>query len=398
MRLARARDAPSRPASGRKTPTRGAPRREVMTITASHSGISVQVRATTPPVRRSCRRRPGRQVDNRKVGHDHARHHARGRKGRRKDVEQARAEGRDRRTTGVAGQQFVAALQNHPWFRITTLAASERSANKSYGDALRTERRRPLVLRRGAGPKVLALPVIEASTLDPSNIDIVFTAVERRRPGDRAAAREARAGVSPPRRRSATRPTFPIAVPGVNLEHLDLVDTQRRDRGWKGFVVPLPNCTTMGMVVTLKPLLDAFGVKHVIMTSMQGLSGAGRSPGVAALDVLDKHHPVHRRRGEGRERRPARSSAACRRERSLRTARWSRRRARAPTSAGGHTEAVQVQLERDTTLDRVRAALEEFGRDFCSRGLPSAPRRMISLHDDPFRLQPRSSTARPTAA
>lgn len=292
--------------------------------------------------------------------------------------------------TGVAGQQFVAALQNHPWFRITTLAASERSANKSYGDALRAP--------NGAvrwycdeepSPKVLALPVIEASTLDPSNVDIVFTAVE----SDAAREIEPRLAKHVPVFSTASAFRYeadvPIAVPGVNLEHLDLVDTQRRDRGWKGFVVPLPNCTTMGMVVTLKPLLDAFGVKHVIMTSMQGLSGAGRSPGVAALDVLDNIIPyivgeeekVAKETGKILGRVQAGTIAP---HGALVAATCTRANVRE-----GHTETVQVQLERDTTLDRVRTAFEEFGRDFCSRGLPSAPRRMISLHDDPFRPQPR---------
>lgn len=231
--------------------------------------------------------------------------------------------------------------------------------------------------------------MIEASTLDPSNIDIVFTAVE----SDAAREIEPRLAKHVPVFSTASAFRYeadvPIAVPGVNLEHLDLVDTQRRDRGWKGFVVPLPNCTTMGMVVTLKPLLDAFGVKHVIMTSMQGLSGAGRSPGVAALDVLDNIIPyivgeeekVAKETGKILGRVQAGTIAP---HGALVAATCTRANVRE-----GHTEAVQVQLERDTTLDRVRAALEEFGRDFCSRGLPSAPRRMISLHDDPFRPQPR---------
>lgn len=292
--------------------------------------------------------------------------------------------------TGVAGQQFVAALQNHPWFRITTLAASQRSANRSYGDALRAP--------NGAvrwycdeepSPPVLSLPVVDAAHLDASNVDIVFTAVE----SDAAREIEPRLAKHVPVFSTASAFRYeadvPIAVPGVNLEHLDLVETQRRDRGWKGFVVPLPNCTTMGMVVTLKPLLDAFGLKQVFMTSMQGLSGAGRSPGVAALDVLDNIIPYI----VGEEEKVAKETGkilgrveagAIAPHGALVAATCTRANVRE-----GHTEAVQVQLERDTTLDHVRSAFEEFGREFCSRGLPSAPRRLIILHDDPFRPQPR---------
>ena len=83
----------------------------------------------------------------------------------------------------------------------------------------------------------------------------------------------------------------PILVPGVNLDHTGLIDIQRERRGWKGFITPLPNCTTTGMVITLKPLFDHFGIDRVLMTSMQGISGAGRSPGVAALDIIDNIVP-----------------------------------------------------------------------------------------------------------
>src|SRR5262249_57764138 len=83
----------------------------------------------------------------------------------------------------------------------------------------------------------------------------------------------------------------PILVPGVNSSHAALIELQRRRRNWRGFIAPLPNCTTMGLVVTLKPLLDRFGLERVLMTSMQGISGAGRSPGVVALDIVDNIIP-----------------------------------------------------------------------------------------------------------
>jgi len=292
--------------------------------------------------------------------------------------------------TGVAGQQFVAALQNHPWFRITALAASQRSANKSYGEALRaTNGAVRWYCDEEPSPAVLALPVVDASELDPTSVDLVFTAVESE------AAREIEPRLAQHVPVFSTASAFryeadvPIAVPGVNLEHLALVDVQRRERGWKGFVVPLPNCTTMGLVVTLKPLLDAFGLKQVIMTSMQGLSGAGRSPGVAALDVLDNVIPYI----VGEEEKVARETGkVLGRLSEGRIAAHGTLVAATCTRANvreGHTETAQVLLERQPTMDQVRAAFTEFGREFCARGLPSAPRRMIILHDDPFRPQPR---------
>jgi len=181
----------------------------------------------------------------------------------------------------------------------------------------------------------------------------------------------------------------PIMVPGVNLSHAAQIDVQRRRRGWRGFIAPLPNCTTMGMVVTLKPLLDRFGVQRVVMTSMQGISGAGRSPGVLGLDIVDNIIPyipgeeekVARETGKilglmgegGIVPAPIAVSATC-------------------TRAGvteGHTEAVTASLGRRGTPADVAAAFREFGGELAKLALPSAPQQLITVHDDPFRPQPR---------
>jgi aspartate-semialdehyde dehydrogenase len=293
--------------------------------------------------------------------------------------------------TGVAGQQFIAALDRHPWFRVAALAASERSAGRSYGEALtdaKTGARR-WYCDEEPPAEVLAMPVVDARALDLDAVDIVFTAVES------DAARELEPVFARKRPVLSTasafryEPDVPIAVPGVNLDHLEITAAQKRSRGWEGFVVPLPNCTTMGLVVTLKPLADAFGLSRVIMTSMQGLSGAGRSPGVAALDVVDNIIPyivgeeekvaketgkiLGGVTGDGFAPHPVVVGATCTRA----------------NVREGHTEAVHAELERPATLAAVREAFESFGREFCARRLPSAPRRMIVLHDDPFRPQPR---------
>src|SRR5207244_1980809 len=79
----------------------------------------------------------------------------------------------------------------------------------------------------------------------------------------------------------------PVLLPGVNIDHAGLIAIQQKNRGWKGFVSPGPNCTTVGLAFSLKPLHDRFGIQNVIMTSMQAVSGAGRSPGVISYDILD---------------------------------------------------------------------------------------------------------------
>src|SRR5947207_1857738 len=196
--------------------------------------------------------------------------------------------------TGVAGQQFLASLAGHPWFGVAVLAASARSAGRPYGEAIReaSGARRWWVAGTEPAPQFLALPVVDAAHLDPGGLDLVFAAVES------DAARELEPAYARAVPVISTAAAFryetdtPIALPGVNVAaHLPLLAEQRRRRGWKGFVLPLPNCTTVGLAISLKPLLDRFGLARVLMTSLQGISGAGRSPGVVALDIVDNVIP-----------------------------------------------------------------------------------------------------------
>lgn len=293
--------------------------------------------------------------------------------------------------TGIAGQQFLAALNQHPWFDVVKLAASERSAGKPYRDAIRDPKSgaRRWWCNEEPPDAVLNLIVENASEMDASKVDIVFSAVES------DVARELEPKYAQTSAVLSTASAFryeddvPIMVPGVNSSHRGQIDRQRRERGWKGFITPLPNCTTMGMVVTLKPILDAFGIRRVLMTSMQGISGAGRSPGVVGLDIVDNVVPFI----PGEEEKVAKEtgkilgklvdgrveatsfpvSATCTRAAVLE----------------GHTEAVFVSTEKKATPDDVARVFREFGAEFLKLGLPSAPRKMITVHDDPFRPQPR---------
>ena len=195
--------------------------------------------------------------------------------------------------TGLAGQQLVLALAGHPWFEVVRLAASERSAGKTYEAALRDSATgaRRWYCDEEPPAALLRLPVERADRLDLDGVDVVFTAVE----SDAARELEPMYAKTTPVLSTASafryEPDVPILVPGVNADHAALLERQRRARGWRGFIAPLPNCTTMGLVMTLRPLLDRFGIERVMMTSMQGISGAGRSPGVIALDIMDNVIP-----------------------------------------------------------------------------------------------------------
>jgi len=293
--------------------------------------------------------------------------------------------------TGIAGQQCLVALDRHPWFEVVLLAASERSAGKTLGAALRDPKSgaRRWWCAEEPSAAVLDLPVQNGDGLDVAGIDVVFSAVE----ADVARVLEPQyaktAAVLSTASAFRYEDDVPIMVPGVNLAHAAQIDVQRRRRGWRGFIVPLPNCTAMGLVVTLKPLLDRFGVQRVVMTSMQGVSGAGRSPGVLALDILDNVIPYI----PGEEEKVARETGkilGVLGEGGIAPAAFpvSATCTRAAVSEG-HTEAVTVSLGRQATPAEVATAFREFGGELARLALPSAPQRLISVHDDPFRPQPR---------
>ncbi len=293
--------------------------------------------------------------------------------------------------TGIAGQQALVALADHPWFEIAAVAASSRSAGKPYRDAIRDgSGARRWFCREEPPEAVLDLPVADGERFDPGQVDLVLSAVE----SDVARVLEPRCAAAVPVLSTASafryEPDVPIVVPGVNLAaHLPLIEHQRRRRGWKGFVLPQSNCTVVGLTISLKPLLDAFGIERVLVTTMQGLSGAGRSPGVIALDILDNLVPYIPKEEEkvaietgkilgtlgegGIVPHPAPVGATCTRAAVL----------------DGHTLAVTVETTRPVEPAAAAAAMREFRADYAGLDLPSAPAHPIVVHDDPFRPQPR---------
>jgi aspartate-semialdehyde dehydrogenase len=292
--------------------------------------------------------------------------------------------------TGVAGQQFLASLAGHPFFEVTALAASERSAGKLYRQAItdhsgafRWYCQEPLI------EEFAKLNVQDAAHLDASTVDLIFTAVE----SDAAKDLEPRYAKTTPVVSTASAFRYekdvPIFIPGVNLDHDQLIPVQQKNRGWKGFVTPVPNCTTTGLAMTLKPLYDAFGVQQVLMTSMQALSGAGRSPGVIGMDIMDNVVPYIPKEEEKVETETQKIlghlsdgviepalfpvSATC---------------TRVPVMEA-HTEAVYVSLKKKASVEEVKQAFRDFGREFAAQKFPSCPSELIHVTEDPYRPQPR---------
>ena len=287
--------------------------------------------------------------------------------------------------TGLAGQQVLAALARHPWFSVAAVAASESSAGKSLADALREPSGSSRWFADGeADGSVLELRCLTAGELLDQPLDLVFSAVSK----EVAQPWEPRFAERVPVISTASAYRYeadvPILVPGVNDAHAEALYDQRRRRGWRGFIAPIPNCTTTGLVISLKPLQDAFGVRTVMMTSMQAVSGAGRSGGVLALDVIDNvipHIPGEEEKVERETRKilgpwnePAPFPVSCTCTRV--------------NVQDGHTEAVFVGTERACDARSAQAAMESFQLDGL-RDLPSAPDRLLRVETDPFRPQPR---------
>jgi aspartate-semialdehyde dehydrogenase len=293
--------------------------------------------------------------------------------------------------TGLAGQQALVALENHPWFELTALAASSRSAGKPYAEAIRdASGARRWFCREDPPAAAMSLMVQDAEALDPTTVDVVISCVE----SDPAKVLEPKYAAHVPVLSTASafryEPDVPIIVPGVNVAaHVPLIEHQRKQRGWKGFVLPQSNCTVVGMVISLKPLLDAFGIERVIATTMQSMSGAGRSPGVMGLDILDNLIPFIPKEEEkvaaeagkilgtlgegGVVPHPAPVGATCTRAAIME----------------GHTVALTVQTERPCSPAAAAAVMRAFRGDYAGLDLPSAPRHPIVVHDDPYRPQPR---------
>src|SRR5688500_9970874 len=186
--------------------------------------------------------------------------------------------------TGTVGQRFVQLLKGHPQFEITALAASDRSAGKPYAEACAWK-------LTGEIPE--AVREIEVRPIEPPlDCEIVFSSL----PSNVARETEeafARAGYPVISNSSSYRmdEDVPLLIPEINADHLGLIDRQRENRGWnKGFIVTNPNCTVISFAPPLAALHRRFGVKEVILTTFQAVSGAGY-PGVASLDIMDNVVP-----------------------------------------------------------------------------------------------------------
>jgi aspartate-semialdehyde dehydrogenase len=280
--------------------------------------------------------------------------------------------------TGVVGQQFIARLARHPWFRATWLAASERSEGRAYAAVAPWRLAAPI-------PDDAARRTVEACT-PGRGPRLVFSALDAAVAGDveRAFAQAGHVVVSNARN-FRMDPLVPLLIPEVNADHLGLIAEQQLVRGWKGAIVTNPNCSTVVLAMALAPLRQ-FGLSTVFVSTMQAVSGAGY-PGVASLDILGNVVPFIGGEEEkieaetlkilgddgGRTPHPAIVSAHTNRVPVI----------------DGHLMTVSANLTQQPPMEAVVAALRDFRGRPQQLELPSAPVPPIIVASEPNRPQPR---------
>ncbi len=186
--------------------------------------------------------------------------------------------------TGSVGQRFISLLDNHPWFKVVALAASDRSVGQKYSKAARWVLDVPM-------PEYAREMVVVPASTDCIDAKIVFSALHTEIANE-LEPQFAKAGAAVCSNASSYRrgEDVPLLLPEINADHIQLVKHQRKSKGWSGCIVTNPNCTSTGLTIALKALDNAFGVKKVFAVSLQALSGAGY-PGVPSLDIMDNVIP-----------------------------------------------------------------------------------------------------------
>jgi aspartate-semialdehyde dehydrogenase len=288
--------------------------------------------------------------------------------------------------TGMVGQQFISFLQGHPWFKLTFLGASDRSAGKPYRNAANWNLENSI-------PEGVAELIVQECKPNGAAPKLVFSAMDASVAGEIEQAFAA-AGhfVVSNSRNHRMLPDVPLLIPEINPGHLRVISTQRKRRGWSGAIVTNPNCSTVAMTMGLAAL-KPFGIKKVLASTMQAISGAGY-PGLPSMDIVGNVIPFIGNEEEKMESETqkilgevandvieplaAEVSAHCNRV----------------AVVDGHTVAVSVELERKPGVEKLQEAFRNFRGLPQERKLPSAPQQPIHLLSEPNRPQPRKDALR----
>ncbi len=284
--------------------------------------------------------------------------------------------------TGAVGQAFIRLLANHPWFELTELAASERSAGKTYAEAARW-------IGSDEMPARVANMIVQPCDPERVSADIVFSALDSAAAGDAEPA-FAKAGkiVLTNAKNYRMEPDVPLVIAEVNPSHLAVLDAQRRARGWSGAIVANGNCSAIVAALPLAPIHERFGITKVVAVTMQAISGAGY-PGVASLDILGNVIPFIKDE-EPKIEAEVQKFLGVRNDGEIQSAAFpvSAHANRVPVEHG-HTVCMSIELETKAGSSDVERAIAEWCGAPDARGLPTSPERPLVVSYAPDQPQPR---------
>ena len=283
--------------------------------------------------------------------------------------------------TGSVGQRFVQLLSNHPWFEVVAVTGSERTAGRPYGECVNWT-------APGDPPPAIADLIVQ-KTEPGLDAPVIFSALPTKQ------AREmeplfAEAGAAVITNASAYRMTgnVPLLIPEINPGHTELIERQRVERGWSGFIVASPNCSTTSAVLPMKVFQDAFGLEAAIMVTMQAVSGAGY-PGVPSMAIMDNVVPHIGGEDEKLEAEPKKLLGRIKNG-ALQMAdiELSAQANRVPV-IDGHLASVSVRLDQPASPAEAIEALETWQPPAVCAELPSSPERPLIYRPEVDRPQPR---------
>ena len=293
--------------------------------------------------------------------------------------------------TGMVGQRFITLLENHPWFKLTALAASARSAGKTYEDAVGSR----WLMKTPMPEAVKKMVVLDASKVEEvaAQVDFVFCAVNMKK-DEIKALEEAYAKAECPvvSNNSAHRmtPDVPMVVPEINADHLEIIPAQRKRLGTKrGFIAVKSNCSLQSYVPALHPLMKDFGVSKALVCTYQAISGAGKTFD-RMPEIVDNVIPYIGGEEEKSEREPLKlwghieGDQIVNAEKPVITAQCFR----VPVS-DGHTAAVFVSFDKKPTKEQMLEAWANFRGPAQELNLPSAPKQFLHYFTEPDRPQPK---------
>jgi aspartate-semialdehyde dehydrogenase len=294
--------------------------------------------------------------------------------------------------TGSVGQRFVQLLENHPWFRLHELVASERSAGKTYAEAA-DWRLDTMLPEETAGMTIRSLGADLESVIVFSGLDSSVAGEAEEHYANRGAI------IVSNSRNHRMDPDVPLLIPELNDDHCAAIEHQRKRRGGKGYIVTNPNCSTIGLAMAIAPIQKQYGIDCLHVTTMQAISGAGYA-GVASYAILDNVIPYI---GGGEEQKietePRKILGTWDGEKFVDASfRISAQVNRVPT-IDGHLMTIALSLREaaelrksspiETIIDGLKLTIEAFIGEPQRLGLPSAPRNPLHYIDADDRPQPR---------